>query len=46
METLTFDSDALATTEDFLSRAYARMRIGNNTPGPSRARMTAPPSTR
>ncbi|WP_435221878.1 helix-turn-helix domain-containing protein [Streptomyces sp. Tue6028] len=39
METLTFDSDDLATTEDFLSQAYARMRIGSSTPGPSRARI-------
>ncbi|MGI5516379.1 helix-turn-helix transcriptional regulator [Streptomyces sp. CA-106131] len=39
METLTFDSDDLAATEDFLSQAYAKMRIGSSTPGPSRARI-------
>ncbi|MGW4787042.1 helix-turn-helix transcriptional regulator [Streptomyces sp. NPDC004230] len=39
METLTFDSDDLEETEEFLSHAYARMRIGSNTAGPSRARI-------
>jgi AraC-like DNA-binding protein len=39
METVTFESDDLAVTEDFLSRAYARMSIGSNMPGPSRARV-------
>ncbi|MFJ4466812.1 AraC family transcriptional regulator [Streptomyces sp. NPDC089424] len=39
METLTFDSDDLSVTEDFLSRAYARMRIGSSTPDSSRARI-------
>ncbi|AYN37964.1 AraC family transcriptional regulator [Streptomyces dangxiongensis] len=33
MESLTFDSDDLEVTEDFLSRAYARMRIASATPG-------------
>ncbi|GHE93894.1 hypothetical protein GCM10018785_69510 [Streptomyces longispororuber] len=37
MQTLTFDSDDLDVTEEFLSRAYARMRIASGTPGPSRA---------
>ncbi|MFG2638650.1 helix-turn-helix domain-containing protein [Streptomyces sp. NPDC048362] len=37
METLTFDSDDLDATEDFLSQAYARMRIGSGTPGANRA---------
>ncbi|MEV6840597.1 helix-turn-helix domain-containing protein [Streptomyces sp. NPDC051133] len=39
MDTLTFDSRDLETTEDFLSRAYARMRIGSSTPASSRARI-------
>lgn len=39
METLTFDSDDLDVTEDFLSRAYARMRIGSGSPGSNRARI-------
>jgi hypothetical protein len=39
METLTFDSDDLDVTEDFLSRAYARMCIGSGTPGSNRARI-------
>ncbi|MFJ4950642.1 helix-turn-helix transcriptional regulator [Streptomyces sp. NPDC088760] len=39
METLTFDSDDLNVTEDFLSRAYARMRIGSGSPGSNRARI-------
>ncbi|MGW2492420.1 helix-turn-helix transcriptional regulator [Streptomyces sp. NPDC001606] len=39
METLTFDSADLEATEDFLSRAYARMRIGSSTPAASRARI-------
>jgi AraC-like DNA-binding protein len=40
MDTLFFDSDNLDLTEDFLSRAYARMRIGSNDPQASRARIT------
>jgi AraC-like DNA-binding protein len=40
METLTFESDDLGATEDFLSRAYARMRIGSTTPEASRALVT------
>ncbi|MEU2555499.1 helix-turn-helix transcriptional regulator [Streptomyces sp. NPDC003280] len=39
MATLDFDSADLAATEAFLSDAYARMRIGNGTPGSSRARI-------
>lgn len=39
METLTFDSDDLDRTEEFLSNAYARMRIGNGTSDSSRARI-------
>ncbi|MET7689245.1 helix-turn-helix transcriptional regulator [Streptomyces sp. NPDC005483] len=39
METLTFDSDDLDRTEEFLSQAYAKMRIGNGTPDSSRARI-------
>ncbi|MBO1332265.1 helix-turn-helix transcriptional regulator [Streptomyces sp. VRA16 Mangrove soil] len=39
MDTLLFDSSDLEVTEDFLSRSYARMRIGNGTPGSSRARI-------
>lgn len=37
MGALVFDSDDLDVTEDFLSRAYARMRIGSSTPQASRA---------
>ncbi|MGJ5748669.1 AraC-like DNA-binding protein [Streptomyces puniciscabiei] len=37
MDTLTFDSTDLEVTEDFLSRAYARMRIGSSTPEAGRA---------
>ncbi|MFH8803351.1 helix-turn-helix transcriptional regulator [Streptomyces sp. NPDC017936] len=40
MDTLFFDSDDLDLTEDFLSRAYARMHIGSDTPQASRARIT------
>ncbi|MFF1546296.1 helix-turn-helix transcriptional regulator [Streptomyces sp. NPDC058291] len=40
MHTLTFDSDDLDRTEDFLSRAYAKMRIGSSTPEASRARIS------
>ncbi|MFH0517210.1 helix-turn-helix transcriptional regulator [Streptomyces sp. M41] len=39
MESLVFDSEDLDATEDFLSRAYARMRIGSSTPEASRARI-------
>ncbi|WAP57548.1 helix-turn-helix transcriptional regulator [Streptomyces sp. S465] len=39
MSTLVFDSDDLEQTEDFLSRAYARMRIGSTTPSASRAQI-------
>ncbi|MEU3983238.1 helix-turn-helix transcriptional regulator [Streptomyces sp. NPDC026672] len=39
MESLVFDSDDLAVTEDFLSRAYARMRIGSGTAEAGRARI-------
>ncbi|WP_020138249.1 helix-turn-helix transcriptional regulator [Streptomyces sp. 351MFTsu5.1] len=39
METLTFDSEDLERTEEFLSHAYAKMRIGNGTPDSSRARI-------
>jgi len=39
MQTFTFDSDDLDRTEEFLSHAYARMRIGNGTPASSRARI-------
>lgn len=39
MESLTFDSDDLEVTEDFLSRAYARMRIASATPGANHARV-------
>ncbi|CUW25791.1 MULTISPECIES: helix-turn-helix transcriptional regulator [Streptomyces] len=39
METLTFDSDDLSVTEDFLSRAYAKMRIASGSPGANRARI-------
>ena len=40
MQTFTFDSDDLGRTEEFLSRAYARMTIGNGSPDSSRARMS------
>jgi AraC-like DNA-binding protein len=40
MHTLTFDSDDLELTEDFLSRAYASMRIGSSTPETGRARIS------
>ncbi|MFJ9537102.1 helix-turn-helix transcriptional regulator [Streptomyces sp. NPDC101225] len=40
METLTFESDDLGVTEDFLSRAYARLRIGSTTPEAGRVRVT------
>lgn len=40
VETLTFESDDVATTEDFLCRAYARMSIGGGTPGSHRARIS------
>jgi AraC-like DNA-binding protein len=40
MQTLTFDSDNLERTEEFLSRAYAKMHIGNGTPETSRARIS------
>ncbi|MYT75530.1 MULTISPECIES: helix-turn-helix transcriptional regulator [unclassified Streptomyces] len=39
MDTLHFDSSDLEVTEDFLSRNYARMRIGNGTPETGRARI-------
>ncbi|MFD8568980.1 helix-turn-helix transcriptional regulator [Streptomyces sp. NPDC059639] len=39
MDTLHFDSSDLEVTEDFLSRNYARMRIGNGTPDAGRARI-------
>ncbi|MEU6773710.1 helix-turn-helix transcriptional regulator [Streptomyces sp. NPDC046759] len=39
MDTLTFDSADLAVTEDFLSRAYARMHIGSSTPEAGRAQV-------
>ncbi|MFF9086392.1 helix-turn-helix domain-containing protein [Streptomyces sp. NPDC014991] len=39
MESLTFDSDDLDLTEDFLSQAYARMRIASGTPGSHHARI-------
>ncbi|MFF2213991.1 helix-turn-helix transcriptional regulator [Streptomyces antibioticus] len=39
MQTLTFDSDDMGRTEEFLSRAYARMRIGNGSTATSRARI-------
>ncbi|WP_234543221.1 helix-turn-helix transcriptional regulator [Streptomyces shenzhenensis] len=39
MDSLVFESDDLGTTEDFLSQAYARMRIGSTTPGASTARV-------
>ncbi|MCF4137249.1 helix-turn-helix transcriptional regulator [Streptomyces sp. Tue 6430] len=40
MDTLFFDSDDLGLTEDFLSRAYARMRIGSGGPEAGRARVS------
>jgi AraC-like DNA-binding protein len=40
MHTLHFDSADLQETEDFLSRAYAKMHIGNATPETSRARVS------
>ncbi|MFI6033587.1 helix-turn-helix transcriptional regulator [Streptomyces sp. NPDC051315] len=40
MDTLFFDSDNLDLTEDFLSRAYARMRIGSSDLRAGRARVT------
>ncbi|GAA0978408.1 helix-turn-helix transcriptional regulator [Streptomyces rhizosphaericus] len=39
MSTLVFDSDDLERTEDFLSKAYAKMRIGSSTPSANRARI-------
>ncbi|WP_406840490.1 helix-turn-helix transcriptional regulator [Streptomyces sp. AHU1] len=39
MDSLKFDSDDLGVTEDFLSRAYARMSISSSTPGSGRARI-------
>ncbi|GGV10283.1 AraC family transcriptional regulator [Streptomyces spectabilis] len=39
MSSLTFESDDLEVTEDFLCRAYAKMRIGSGTPESSRARI-------
>ncbi|GKQ35311.1 hypothetical protein ALMP_18560 [Streptomyces sp. A012304] len=40
METLFFDSDDLDLTEDFLSRAYAKMRIRSDAPETVRARIS------
>ncbi|MEU6079411.1 helix-turn-helix transcriptional regulator [Streptomyces sp. NPDC047108] len=40
MHTLTFDSDDLEQTEAFLSRAYAKMSIGNSSTETSRARIS------
>ncbi|GGL62752.1 hypothetical protein GCM10010129_02960 [Streptomyces fumigatiscleroticus] len=40
MDTLVFDSCDLDLTEDFLSRAYARMHIGSSTPVGNRARIS------
>ncbi|MFE9673886.1 helix-turn-helix transcriptional regulator [Streptomyces sp. NPDC006259] len=40
MDTLFFDSDDLGRTEDFLSRAYARMRIGSGDPRAGRTRVS------
>jgi len=37
VETLTFESEDLERTEEFLSHAYAKMRIGNGSPDSSRA---------
>ncbi|QLJ01772.1 AraC family transcriptional regulator [Streptomyces sp. NEAU-sy36] len=39
MDSLVFDSQDLAETEDFLCQAYARMSIGTSTPENSRARI-------
>ncbi|MEW2514414.1 helix-turn-helix transcriptional regulator [Streptomyces sp. NPDC046870] len=39
MDSLTFDSHDLDVTEDFLSRAYAKMRIASGTPGSNRAQI-------
>jgi AraC-like DNA-binding protein len=39
MERLTFDSDDMDRTEEFLSHAYARMRIGSGTSDRSRTRI-------
>ncbi|MFI7388278.1 helix-turn-helix transcriptional regulator [Streptomyces sp. NPDC049813] len=39
METLRFDSTDIEATEEFLSQAYAQMRIGNGTTDSSRARI-------
>ncbi|WP_030669212.1 AraC family transcriptional regulator [Streptomyces sp. NRRL B-1347] len=39
MSSLTFESDDLEVTEDFLCRAYAKMRIGSGTPESSHARI-------
>ncbi|MER6459324.1 hypothetical protein ABT278_02505 [Streptomyces sp. NPDC001228] len=36
MDSLTFESDDLGETEEFLSHAYARMRIGSTTPAEAR----------
>ncbi|GHJ37086.1 hypothetical protein Sm713_26950 [Streptomyces sp. TS71-3] len=36
---MVFDSHDLGMTEDFLSRAYARMHIGSGSPGTGRARI-------
>lgn len=40
MDTLLFDSEDLGLTEDFLSRAYARMRIGSGGPEAGRTRVS------
>ncbi|MEU8651700.1 helix-turn-helix transcriptional regulator [Streptomyces sp. NPDC048737] len=40
MDTLFFDSDDLGLTEDFLSRAYARMRIDSGGPDAGRTRVS------
>ncbi|MGW5679928.1 helix-turn-helix transcriptional regulator [Streptomyces sp. NPDC003860] len=40
MSTLVFDSADLGRTEEFLSEAYTRMRIGSSTPADSRARVS------
>ncbi|MFE7167113.1 helix-turn-helix transcriptional regulator [Streptomyces sp. NPDC057616] len=40
MESLSFESDDLGATEDFLSRAYARMSIGSTTPDATHTRVT------
>ncbi|GAA2341083.1 AraC family transcriptional regulator [Streptomyces kunmingensis] len=39
MQSLHFDSSDIGETEEFLSKAYARMRIGNGTPDASRAQI-------